>query len=312
VTVSFAGRVVIVTGSGRGLGRAYALDFARLGAAVVVNSRPPPTPGEPSSASLVAAEITAAGGQAFGHTGSVADPAGAAGIVDAALDRFGRVDAVVNNAGTTHRADLADVTPEDLDAQVASHVIGAILVCKRVFEAMRAAGYGRVVLTGSHAAMFGRSQAAAYAPAMASVVGISNALAIEGEPHGILVNTVLPVAATRTPAQSWAIRESPEAIAAKPFSHRLTVEFVAPLVTFLASDACTATKGMYAAVGGRYMRVFTGVTRGWCRGDDLPPSPDEIAEHWDDIRDERGSRVAATTLEEFTMLSALEAERARS
>src|SRR5262249_32135779 len=113
-------------------------------------------------------------------------------------------------------------------------------------------------------------------------------------------------------AQSWAIRESPEAIAARPFSERLTPEFVAPLVTFLASDACTSTKGMYAAVGGRYMRVFIGVTRGWSRGGGKPPSSDEIAEHWDDICDERGSRVAATTLEEFTMLSALDAERARS
>ena len=306
--VSFNGRVAVVTGSGRGLGRAYALGLARRGAAVVLNSRPPTIPGAPSSAEMVAAEITGAGGQALACAGSVAEPSVAEGIVQATLERFGRLDAVVNNAGTTHRADLAQVTVEDLEAQIASHLIGTVLVCKHAFAVMRSAGYGRVVMTGSHVAMFGRGQSAAYAPAMAGMVGAANSLAIEGGEHGVLVNLVLPVAATRTPEESWAVRESPEAIAAKPFSARLTAEFVEPLVTYLASEACTTTKGMYAAVGGRYMRVFTGVTPGWFAGEDRPPSADDIAREWDLIRDEAGYRIPATNLEDFTMISALNAE----
>lgn len=310
MTVSLHGQVVIVTGSGRGLGRAYALDLARHGATVIVNSRAAAQGGPPVGAELVADEIIRSGGQAVWYPGSVADQAVAAGLVECALERFGRLDAVVNNAGQTHRAELADITPEDVAAQFTTHVTGALLVSQRAFETMRAAGYGRIVMIGSHVATFGRGQAGAYAAAMGGVTGLAHALAIEGRDQGILVNTVLPVAATRRPQESWAVRESPEAIAAKPFKHRMTAEFVAPLVTYLASAACHSTKGVYAAVAGRYMRIFNGVTPGWYSTDDEPPMAAAIAEHWQQIGQEGGYRTPDTNLADFAQIAELNAASA--
>jgi NAD(P)-dependent dehydrogenase (short-subunit alcohol dehydrogenase family) len=299
---NFEGRVVIVTGSGRGLGAAYARELAARGAGVVLNSRVPAA-GERSSAEVLAAEIAAAGGRAVAYNGSVADPAVARALVECALDTFGRLDGLVNNAGQTHRAPFGEVDPADLTEQLRTHVVGALLVTQQALPHLRRAGAGRVVMTGSHAAVFGRPHAGGYAPAMYGVVGLANAAAIEAEADGVLVNTVLPVALTPRSRTDAAVQASPEARAMGVLLPRLTPEHVVPLVVHLLSEACTTTKGVYAAVGGHFAQVFTGVAPGWAGPGEAPPTAEDVAAHWSEIVDPAGYRTPSTMREYFEMLN---------
>src|SRR4051812_29706862 len=186
--IRFDGRTAIVTGGGRGLGRAYALELARRGAAVVVNDLGGTVDGreqDRSPADTVVSEIEAAGGAAVASYDSVTTPAGAAAIVQRALDVFGAVDIVVANAGILRGRSLAKATPDDLDAHLDVHSKGSFYIAQSAWPSMRERGYGRFVSFSSMAGIFGLAGAAAYAPAKAAVVGLSNVIAIEGARHGI-------------------------------------------------------------------------------------------------------------------------------
>ena len=298
--VGFDGQVVIVTGAGRGLGRTYGELFARLGASVVINDL------SPERADETVAALTQAGHQAVASYDSVDTPDGAAAIVAAATERFGTVDAVVNNAGTMRNGYLEDLSDDDLRDQLNVHVSGSFLVTRAAWPVMRANGGGRVVLACSSGGLFAMPGVSNYAAAKGGVYGLMKALAAEGSEHGILVNAVLPMASTLIavdrPVPGYEQRYP--AGLAEALAPRRTTDAVAPMVAYLASRECTVSSEAFAAGFGRYARVFVGETRGWVRDDDAgAASPGEIADHLEEIRDRSEYAVPSTIFDEVRWIA---------
>ncbi|MBW8826713.1 MAG: SDR family NAD(P)-dependent oxidoreductase [Acidobacteria bacterium] len=270
MTVDFKGRAVIVTGAGNGLGRAHAHELARLGADVVVNDlggSPDGVGGSSRAADFVVDEIRSAGGSAVPNYDSVATDEGCRGIAATALEAFGRIDAVVHNAGILRNASFGEMTDDKLFPVLETHLFGSIYLSRAVWPTMVQQGYGRLVFTSSSTGVFGRINGANYASAKAGIVGLCNVLALEGEELGILANAVMPVATTRlggapdiTDDSDEAKAKRAEAVATRP---RAQPEWVAPMVAYLASEACTTTHRYYSSAAGRYARIFIGVSTGW-------------------------------------------------
>src|SRR6202453_3852154 len=196
----FDGRVAVVTGGGRGLGRSYAMLLASRGAKVVVNDPGGGLTGDGTDAGAaddVVREIAAAGGQAVASTDSVATAAGGKAIVDAALDMDGRIDILIHNAGIVRGASLKEMTYEDFDAVLDVHLRGAFHVVRPAFPLMCQAGYGRVVLTSSIGGLYGNYRQANYAVAKAGMIGLSHVVALEGAAEGVKSNCIVPAAVTR-------------------------------------------------------------------------------------------------------------------
>jgi NAD(P)-dependent dehydrogenase (short-subunit alcohol dehydrogenase family) len=276
--ISLEGRVALVTGAGAGLGRAYALALARRGAHVVVNDI------SGAAAAAVAAEITAGGREACVDTHSVADVSGAPAAVETALAEFGQIDVVVANAGTTHFTLIDDTDLGIFAAQYAVHAQGAFLVAQRAYRAMSARDYGRLVFVSSATGLLGRKAGVAYAAAKAAVIGLMNVFALEGSAHNVLANAVMPVARTGIMDGATGSRDLAGGPGVALDSPRLDPTFVAPLVVYLASEACQSTHGIYSAVAGRFTRVGVAVGRGWrSAGGATAPSVDDIAAHWSEI-----------------------------
>jgi NAD(P)-dependent dehydrogenase (short-subunit alcohol dehydrogenase family) len=239
----FDDRVAVVTGGGRGLGRAYALLLASQGARVVVNDPGGGLDGDGADerpAHQVACEIVRAGGEAVASTDSVATPQGGQAIIDTALERFGGLDILVHNAGIVRRASLAQMTYEDFDAVLDVHLRGAFHVVRPAFPLMCAAGYGRIVLTSSIGGLYGNHEVANYAVAKAGVIGLSNVAALEGAPHNVVSNVIVPAAVTR-------MAEGIDTSAYPPMG----AELVAPAVGYLAHESCSVTGEMFVALAGR-------------------------------------------------------------
>lgn len=290
--ISFEDRAVVVTGAGGGLGRSYALELARRGAQVLVNDLGGAVDGSGASskpADRVVDEIHAIGGVAVASYDSVASPAGGRRIVEACLDAFGRLDAVVNNAGNLRYAPFDELDDESVEALVGTHLLGAFHVSRPAFRAMKEARYGRFVFTSSAAGLFGNAQQAHYAAAKAGILGLVNAVAIEGEPHGIAANAVLPVAYTRmsqgTDAGVIRPQDAARLAGIERLGDALGPDYVTPLVVFLASDACALTQQAFSAAWGRYARVFVGVTQGWYGPSDAPASAEDVRDHLPEIGD---------------------------
>lgn len=304
--ISFDGRVVIVTGAGGGLGRAYALDIAARGGAVVVNDLGGSVAGEGASSSLadaVVAEIAATGGKAVASHDSVATPDGAARIAATALDHFGRVDALINNAGTMRFGPIEDAAPADLESLLSVHVGGAFYLSQAVWPHMKAQGYGRIVFTTSSAGMLGSAQLSAYGAAKGGVMGLLNGLSEEGRPHGILCNGLMPNAVSRMAMAvgSNILGENPWG---RQFYPAMDPAFTAGLASYLASEACTSSHAVYSALGGRIARVFIGVTKGWQGGMAQPPTAEQIAAQFAAVHDEaHGFAIPANTLDEFRIVA---------
>jgi len=250
----FDGRVAIITGAGGGLGRCHALELARRGAHILVNDLGGALDGNGSSASaaqLVVDEITAFGGIAAPNHDSVSTPEGGQAIVQAALDAFGRVDVLVNNAGflrdkAFHRMDHAMI-----DAVIDVHLKGALYVSQPAFRLMREQGYGRIINTSSASGLFGNFGQANYGAAKAGLAGLTRVLALEGAGHGIKVNAIAPIASTRMTENvlgDLAAQVSPGS--------------VSPLVAYLAHEDCSVNGHVYSVAGGRIARIFVGETRG--------------------------------------------------
>jgi len=239
----FDGRVAVVTGAGRGLGREYAMMLAALGAKVVVNDPGGSLDGvggDTGPAHDVVREILDAGGQAVVSTDSVSTPNGGRAIIDTAQQNFGGVDIVVHNAGIVRRASLQDMTYDDFDAVLDVHLRGAFHVVRPAFPVMCAAGYGRIVLTSSIGGLYGNHDVANYAVAKAGVIGLSNVAALEGAAHGVKSNVIVPAAVTR-------MAEGIDTSAYPPMGP----ELVAPAVGYLAHESCAVTGEMFIALAGR-------------------------------------------------------------
>lgn len=281
--IDFKGQVVIVTGGGRGLGRLYALEFARRGASVVVNDLGGTTHGDgsdPKVADAVANEIQRAGGVAVASHDSVASPEGGEAIVQAAVNRFGRVDAVVSNAGILTTAAFENITAQQWRNTLNVHLDGSFYLSQSAFRIMKSQGYGRFVFTSSSAGMFGTVHQAHYAAAKTGVFGLKNVVAIEGAVHGISANTVLPWGSSRMLAEAAG---GEQALAAMPLLRSLDPDLVVPLVVFLASSACNVTHQNYSAAAGRYARVFAGVGPGWLAKPGSAPTADDIGAHFAEV-----------------------------
>lgn len=294
--IDFEGQVAVVTGAGRGLGRLYALDLARRGAAVVVNDIGTTMGGDGEDASVadaVAAEIAAAGGTAVADHHSVDTPEGGQAIVDHAVDAFGRLDAVVSNAGIFQTKPFEDLTADDWCRMRRVHLDGAFFLAQPAYRVMKAQGYGRFVMIASSAGMFGQPLAAHYSAAKAGVFGLTNVLAIEGAPHGIFANAVLPFGQSRMVWETTGV-EDPE----NPgFTGAIKPELVVPIVTFLASRACTFSHHNISAGVGRFARVFVGLGPGWYAGREAPTAED-VAAHLDEVCATDPYRVPASIVDE--------------
>ena len=254
----------------------------------------------------VVALIVADGGRAVASYDSVANAAGCGAIADRALEAFGRIDAVVHNAGILRNAMFEDLTDEHWSAVLATHLSGPFHLSQAVWPIMRDQRYGRMVFTSSSSGAFGRPFGANYAAAKAGVLGLCNAVAIEGQEHGILANAILPSGLTRMSMSPRPNDTStdPDALRAARLAQvpRFEPEWAVPMVTFLASEACTHTHRYYSNSSGRYGEVFVGVTGGWRPDADQPPTADDVAAHLDTIDDRREFDVPRSAYEEMQIL----------
>src|SRR3954469_13408186 len=250
----FDGRVAVVTGGGRGLGRSYAMLLAAHGAKVVVNDPGGSLTGDGNSAAPaeeVVRDTIAAGGDAVASTDSVASPTGGKAIIDAALDRYGRIDVLVHNAGIVRRASLKAMSYDDFEAVLDVHLRGAFHVVRQAFPLMCDAGYGRIVLTSSIGGLYGNHEVANYAIAKAGVIGLSNVAAMEGAAEGVKSNVIVPAAVTR-------MAEGIDTSAYPPMGP----ELVAPVVGWLAHETCSVTGEMLISAAGRVARAYTAESPG--------------------------------------------------
>jgi NAD(P)-dependent dehydrogenase (short-subunit alcohol dehydrogenase family) len=275
--IDFTDQVAIVTGAGRGLGRLYALGLARRGASVVVNDLGGTMHGDgsdPSVADDVVGEIRAAAGTAVASHDSVDTPEGGQSIVDAAVEEFGHVDAVVSNAGIFNSIAFDDLSIDDWRQMLRVHLDGGFHLSQPAFRVMKHNGGGRFVFISSSAGMFGQPMEAHYAAAKTGLVGLANVIAIEGATHGILANTVLPTGFSRMVTETVGDEKF---LAESGFMRAIRAELVVPLVVFLASRACDFTHRNYSACAGRYARAFIGLGHGWVAESDTDVTAEDIA-----------------------------------
>ncbi|WP_103728025.1 SDR family NAD(P)-dependent oxidoreductase [Novosphingobium sp. HII-3] len=250
----FDGRVAVITGAGRGLGRSYALLLAKRGCKVVVNDLGGAIRGDgpdTSVAQQVVDEIIAAGGEAIANADTVATPEGGRAIVQAAIDTWGRIDVLIHNAGNVRYGSIRDVSYEDFRAVVDVHLLGAFHVVQAAFGPMCDAGFGRIVLTSSVGGLYGNANCVNYGMSKAGMVGLNAIAALEGEPFNVRCNVIVPGAVTRM-AEGLDISQYPP----------MEPELVAPVVGWLAHESCPVTGELIASMAGRVARMFVAETRG--------------------------------------------------
>jgi NAD(P)-dependent dehydrogenase (short-subunit alcohol dehydrogenase family) len=289
--LTFDGKVAIVTGAGGGLGRAHALELARRGALVVVNDLGGSVDGTGSSESAaqkVVDEIKDVGGEAIPNFDSVSTPEGGEAIVRSAVEAFGRVDIVINNAGILRDKSFVNMTADLVEPVLDVHLKGAFFVTRPAWVHMREQGYGRIVNTASASGIFGNFGQANYGAAKMGLVGLARVLAQEGAKYNIKANAIAPVARTRMTEDLLG-----EAAA------MLEPHLVTPVVIFLAHEDCPVSGEVYSVGGGHVARVFIGETKGYTNRD---LSAEDVRDQFDVIRDETGYAVPANNPEEIMLL----------
>ena len=274
------GRSVVVTGAGGGLGREHALLLAARGAHVVVNDLGVALDGsdaERTAADAVVAEIVAAGGEAVASHDDVATTAGGEAVVRAALDGFGRIDGVVNNAGILRDRSFHKMTAEEFDAVLKVHLYGSFNVTRAAVPHMREQRFGRIVVTTSVTGLYGNFGQVNYGAAKLGLVGMINTLALEGRTRDVLANAISPIATTR--------------MSAEVLQEEFDPAYVSVLVAQLLGEECTTSGEVIHAAGGRYARVRYMEARGAAFS--AVPTVAELGERWDEIMDMEGAQLAA-------------------
>ena len=281
MSLRFDDRVVIVTGAGNGLGKSHALDFARRGAKVVINDLGGGIAGEGASKSVaqtVVDEIMAAGGEAVANTDSVEN---GDKIVQTAMDAYGRIDVVVNNAGILRDASFAKMTDADWDIIYRVHLYGSYKVSKAAWPHMRNANYGRIVMTTSVAGIYGNFGQANYAAAKLGLFGLAQTLAIEGASKNIRCNTVAPTAASRLTAT----------VLPKDVLDALKPEYVTPTVVLLGHETCPVSGKLFEVGGGWVSQTRWEQTQGVFFRDDF--TAEDLQAKWDQATSFENARHAS-------------------
>jgi len=292
--IVYGGKVAIVTGAGGGLGRCHALTLAERGARVVVNDLGGNADGSGSGSSMadqVVKEIIAAGGEAVANYDSVSTSDGGEAIVQSAIDAFGGVDIVINNAGILRDKSFAKIEPADFDILIDVHLRGAFHVSQPAFKVMKANGFGRFVHTTSAAGLFGNFGQGNYAAAKTGLVGLSNVIAIEGAKANITSNVIAPIAKSRLTEDLLG-----------PIADALQPELVTPLVAYLVSPDCQLTHEIFSVGGGRIARVFLGLTPGWFAGKGNQYTPEDVQANIEQIRDTADFVIPGSVMEETMAL----------
>jgi NAD(P)-dependent dehydrogenase (short-subunit alcohol dehydrogenase family) len=290
--LGFDGKVAIITGAGGGLGRQHALLLASRGAQVVINDLGGSVSGEGGSqgpAETTAKEIEGLGGVAVADTNSVATPEGGEAIVQTALDNFGRVDIVINNAGILRDKAFHNMTPELLNPVLDVHLKGAFNVTRPAWVKMREQGYGRVLNTASNAGILGNFGQTNYGSAKMGLVGFTRVLAQEGGKYNIKANALAPVARTRMT----------EEILGADMADRMDPALVAPIAAWLVHEDCPVTGEIYSAAGGRIARFFIGLTPGYYNP---KLTVEDVRDHFEEIRNEEGYIVPRGIGDEFAQI----------
>lgn len=283
-TLRYNGQTVVVTGASRGIGRELARLFASRGACVVVNGRTRET------VDKQVAEIVSAGGTATGNVGDVSVSSNAKALIEQALDHYGRIDAVINNAGILGFSPIESMSVEDFDAVFNVNLRGAFNVTQAAWPTMKKACYGRVIFLPSHA-IFGAADSSHYALSKGALFGLMRALAIEGKAHHIQVNAVMPFAVTdmmmnaMSSGASIVDGDTSALVAAAP---HLRPDLIAPIVAWLSHATSTVTGELFTTGGGRVARVFLGETPGYFSPD---LSPEVVRDRYQDITREPGYTV---------------------
>ncbi len=292
--IRYDDRVAVITGAGGGLGKTYALLLGSRGAKVVVNDlggNPDGTGAGSAMADAVVKEIDESGGTAVANYDSVSSPEGGDAIVKTALDNFGKVDIVINNAGILRDRSFAKLSPEELEVVLDVHLKGAFFVSQPAFRVMKENGYGRFVFTTSAAGVFGNFGQSNYGAAKMGLVGLSNVLAAEGQKYDIRSNVIAPIAKTRLTEDLLG-----------PLADSLDPEQVAPLVAYLVSEECPLTHELFSVGGGRYARIFTGLAPGWFAGKDRVPSVEEVRDRMTEITSTDGFIIPTGIGDEMRLL----------
>lgn len=292
--LGFEGRVAIVTGAGGGLGREHALLVARRGARVVVNDLGGAVDGSGHSAGpaqRVVDEIIAAGGEAVADTNSVSDATSAAAIVQSAIDAFGRIDIVVNNAGILRDRSFAKLSEPDMRSVLDVHLMGAFNVTRAAWPHLKEQSYGRIVSTSSAAGLFGNFGQVNYGAAKMALVGFSNVLAVEGAKSNIRSNIIAPIARTRMT----------EDVLGKLID-RVDPKLASPVVGWLSHEDCPVTGHIYTVGGGRVARLFIGMTSGWARADG-ELTMEDVRDHFEEIEDPTAATIPESINDDFRALA---------
>ncbi len=291
------GRVAAVTGAGRGIGRAYALLLGRLGAKVVVNDLGGSTLGtgqDTGPADEVVKQIEAGGGAAVANYADVSLVEGGKSVIDTALEHFGGIDIVVNNAGNMVWASLPEATIETIDAHWAVHVRGSFNTLRAAWPYFLQKNYGRVILTTS-VGMFGLMDNIGYAIAKASMIGMAKSLTVGRKDANININCIAPNAMTRISGRTE--EEQAQAAQAAESTPAMDPANVAPMVAYLAHESCRVSGETYLAGGGRFARLFVGVTQGYLHPGLTGATVDDVAANWAAINDESGYYVPSTLMD---------------
>ena len=278
MSINFEDRVAIVTGAGGGLGRCHALDLARRGAKVVVNdlggSVDGSSDGSLSAAETVVEEIKAAGGQAMANGASVTDRAQVTDMVKDVMDKYGRIDILINNAGILRDKSFSKVEDEDFRMVLEVHLMGSVNCTKEVWEIMKEQNYGRIVMTSSSSGLYGNFGQTNYGAAKMGVVGLMNTLKLEGAKYNIKCNSLAPLAGTRMT----------ESLMPGEVIDQIKPEFVTPAVTYMVSE--DAPTGVIIAAGaGVFTRVMVYETKGVYLGTGEEMTAENIEANWEQISD---------------------------
>jgi NAD(P)-dependent dehydrogenase (short-subunit alcohol dehydrogenase family) len=288
--IRYDDRVAVITGAGGGLGKTYALMLAERGAKVVVNDLGGAADGTGAGSSMAdqcVKEINEAGGTAVANYDSVATPEGGEAIIQTAVDNFGKVDILINNAGILRDKSFVKLEPQNLEIVLDVHLKGAFFVTQPAFRIMKENNYGRIVFASSGAGIFGNFGQTNYGAAKMGLVGLCNVLAVEGAKNNIKCNAIAPIAKTRLTETLLG-----------PLADKLAPEYVTPLVAYLVSEQCELSHEIFDVGGGRYARIFVGMGPGWSADKGAVPSVEELAANFEQVRNTEGFIIPTSIADE--------------